>query len=82
MPFSSSIEAYPTYVERKDIIELTWDDVKENGKNTDAKFASVFKSMNYNPIMLINATAQIALTHHLDDELSKEVSTIFPTSGI
>ena len=64
-----SIEAYPLYVESGDIVELTKSDVE-----TDPDLGSVFKASHGNPIMLINATAQVALTHHLDDEVSKQVS--------
>jgi hypothetical protein len=62
-----SIEAYPLYVLGGDIVELT-------GTETDSNLESVCKATRRNPIMLINATAQVALTHHLDDELSKQVS--------
>lgn len=78
-----SIEAYPLYIESGDIVELTWDQVKGDSTNPDfgfvadssnAELALLFKSNRYNPIMLINATAQVALTHHLDDEVSKQAS--------
>ncbi len=65
-----SIETYENYVERGDIIELTWEAAKSTGLN----FKPVFESISYKPLMLINATAQVALTHHLDDEVSKSVS--------
>ncbi len=64
-----SIETYPQYVESGDLVELTKDSVK-----TDANLASVFKVNHGNPVMLINATAQVALTHHLDDAVSKNAS--------
>lgn len=69
-----SIPTYDKYIRDGDIVEIEWKDVKDS---TDADLASVkelFKSNNYNPIMLINATAQVALTHHLDDEVSKKAS--------
>jgi hypothetical protein len=69
-----SIETYDDYIERGDIVELQWKDYKNQ---TDTYFVSVIellKSNNYNPVMLINATAQVALTHHLDDEISKKAS--------
>jgi len=62
-----SIEAYPRYVERGDIVEL-------QRSEASADFAPAFKATFGKPIMLINATAQVALTHHLDDEISKQVS--------
>lgn len=65
------IEAYGKYVEAGDIVEATWDETKDS---SDAKIASLIKSNSYKSIMLINATAQVALTHHLDDEMSKNAS--------
>ncbi len=62
-----SIAAYPKYIEAGDIVELTKD-------RADPDYGSVFKANYGNPIMLINATAQVALTHHLDDEVSKSAS--------
>lgn len=65
------IEAYQNYVERGDIVELEYYTL------ADANIALVkdlFKAVSYKPIMLINATAQVALTHHLDDEISKNIS--------
>jgi hypothetical protein len=66
-----SLETYSDYVSRGDIVELEW------GLITGPNFGPVdalFKETKKNPIMLINATAQIALTHHLDDEISKNAS--------
>jgi len=65
------IEAYGKYVEAGDIVEATWDETKDS---SDAEIASLIKSNSYKSIMLINATAQVALTHHLDDEMSKNAS--------
>lgn len=67
-----SIEAYPNYVQRGDIVELKWAEVKES--EVMENFHYLFKHTGYRPIMLINATAQVALTHHLDDEISKQIS--------
>lgn len=66
-----SLETYSDYVSRNDIVELEW------GLITDPDFGSVdhlFKETRKKPIMLISATAQIALTHHLDDEISRQAS--------
>lgn len=62
-----SIHTYPDYIERGDIVEVKYG-------STDSKLESLLKSNSYRPIMLISATAQIALTHHLDDEISRQVS--------
>ena len=61
------IEAYKEYADKADIVEL-------NKSETGSDLEPVFKATRGNPIMLINATAQVALTHHLDDEVSKSVS--------
>ncbi len=65
-----SIETYQDYADRGDIVELIY----SKGEITNANIASLHKSNSYNPIMLISATAQVALTHHLDDEISRRVS--------
>lgn len=62
-----SIETFNDYIKQRDIIEV----YKEEA---DADLASVFKATYGKPIMLINATAQVALTHHLDDEVSQNAS--------
>jgi len=68
------IETYTNYVELSDIVELEWSHVKDSGNSKMESLKSLFKHNSYNPIMLINATAQVALTHHLDDEISKSIS--------
>jgi hypothetical protein len=65
-----SIEAYQLYLNNGDIVELTWQDAKATG----SEFEPVFESIGYKPLMLINATMQLALSHHLDDEISKTIS--------
>ncbi|MCJ8337558.1 MAG: hypothetical protein MJK10_03720 [Pseudomonadales bacterium] len=72
-----SIEAYSNYIDAGDIVELTREEAGAAAApalKTDPKLGSVFKATFGKPIMLINATAQIALTHHLDDEISKQTS--------
>jgi hypothetical protein len=69
-----SIESFDKYVEKGDIVELTWKSLKDK---SDLKFESLkvaFVASGYQPLMLINATAQVALIHHLDDEVSKQAS--------
>ena len=63
--------------DRGDIIELTKDEAGLNSQPAskagpicgpaDSNFESVLKATFGKPILLINATAQVALTHHLDD---------------
>jgi hypothetical protein len=67
-----SIEAYSLYVEAGDILELVYQKVEDNSRKQI--LLSLWKSVAYNPLTLLNATAQLALSHHLDDELSKQMS--------
>ncbi len=50
-----------------DIVELKWSDVKNTEVMED--FHYLFKATHYNPIILVNAMVQVALAHHLDDEV-------------
>lgn len=62
-----NLETYQLYVDSADIVEITKEEANAN-------LASAFKATFGKPIMLISATAQVALTHHLDDEVSKKAS--------
>lgn len=76
-----SIEAYQNYIDRGDIVELDWKSFKNQ---SDPNFGSVkllFEATQYKPIMLINATMQLALSHHLDDEISKSMSVAVNTQA-
>lgn len=64
------IDAYAMYCANLDIVELVWNDVKSGTYN----LSSLFKTTSYNPITLLNATAQVALSHHLDDLASQALS--------
>jgi hypothetical protein len=73
-----SIETYQNYVDAGDIVELTKEKASpDSGLASDTETQNLrlaFKATYGKPIMLINATAQVALTHHLDDEVSKNAS--------
>jgi hypothetical protein len=69
-----SIETYSTYIDRQDIIELTWNGVKSGPTQDLSVWQPLFKASGYHDIVLINATAQIALSHHLDDVVNKQIS--------
>jgi hypothetical protein len=79
-----NIEAYQLYVEQGNIVELRYsqeNSLAENfsqsnsqGDSRAEKWSPLFKSIAYNPLTLMDATAQIALSHHLDDEISKQMS--------
>jgi hypothetical protein len=71
------IEAYTIYMAHGDIVEIVWkwlsassDAVKQNM----LYLKPLFQDAGYRPLTLLNATAQVALSHHLDDELSKQIS--------
>jgi hypothetical protein len=71
-----AIPAYEIYLSKKDIVELVW----AKGKSGNDLVISLFKSVSYNPLTLLNATAQLALSHHLDDELNKQISVAVNTT--
>ena len=63
-----SMESYTLYVQREDIVELAW---IGRGKIADADSAfvnkikhleNVFREIHYNPLVLLNATAQVAMS--------------------
>lgn len=77
------IEAYALYVGQNDIREITWKDITANedvGTPEWLSFKPLFQASGWNPITLLNATAQVALSHHLDDELSKQMSVAANTT--
>lgn len=67
MRLTRSIETYPNYAESGDIVELSWQEIKDSTDPGLGLVKELFQATKYKPIMLINATAQVALTHHLDD---------------
>lgn len=66
-----SIEAYALYLEHGDIVEVRWKDVKPL-KTDESHFRilwqALFQANGFNTLTLLNATMQVALSHHLDDE--------------
>lgn len=75
-----SIEAYRLYSEQGDIVELTWTRIKAEGNPLLVSLQPLFQAAGYNPLVLLNATAQVALSHHLDDALSKQMSVAANTA--
>lgn len=70
-----AIEAYESYVQNRDIIELSWQQVKSSRNPIlVSTLEPLFVDRGYQKLYLLNATAQVALSHHLDDEISKEMS--------
>lgn len=68
------IEAYHLYREQGDITELTWKEAKEGAIPNRDQWQPLFHATGYQPLTLLNATAQLALHQHLDDELSKQIA--------
>jgi hypothetical protein len=89
-----TIETYKIYIQQGDIVELVWSQVNsrtpnqrsyvvtEEDKSTSLSqlFKPLFQAINYNPLTLLNATAQLALSHHLDDEINKQLSVAVNTA--
>jgi hypothetical protein len=78
--FVRVIRMMPVYnklIESQDIVVLEWEAVKSIKSEAIPNLVQLkhlFQASGYQPIMLLNATAQLELTHHLDDELSKEIA--------
>ena len=79
-----SIDAWDIYLESSEAVELIW---TSGGKVSNAKSALLrninefppllrlmFKANGYRPLILLTATAQLALFERLDDTLSQQVS--------
>lgn len=76
------IEAYALYIQQGDIVELTWAQVKSSSTQIlRSALAPLFEARGYQKLYLLNATAQVALSHHLDDELSQQLSVATNTSA-
>ena len=81
-----TIPAYGLYIQHGDLIELHWVPKRQQAKAESALVLQInqlepqFQAAGYKPLYLLNATAQLALSHHLDDELSKQVSVAANTA--
>jgi hypothetical protein len=80
--FLRVVRAMPIYhllVERGDIVELLWTDFV--AQTQDMSFEGIalrraFEAVKRHRLILLNATAQLELTHHLDDEPSKTLAYV------
>ena len=68
------IEAYELYVGQGDILEVSWSRIKLEGKHNLLSWQPLFQAAGWNPLTLLNATAQLALSNFLDDEASKQMA--------
>jgi len=78
-----SIESYHIYVEKGDIVELDWEHVRARKSELTSNwgcYQSLFRCSGYQPLTFLNATAQLALSHHLDDEISQQISVAANTT--
>ena len=75
-----AIEAYDLYVHHGDIVELTFARIKTEVTQILRYWQPLFQAGGYRLLVLLNATAQVALSHHLDDELSQQMSVAANTS--
>ena len=69
------------YVAQRDIVELAWKRVKSGPIHDLDRLRPLFQATGYYPLILLNATAQLALSHHFDDELSQQVSVTVNTQA-
>lgn len=75
-----SMEAYALYSEQGDVVELHWTRIKAEGAQILRTLQPLFQAAGYQSLVLLNATAQVALSNHLDDELSKQMSVAANTT--
>jgi hypothetical protein len=80
--FLRVVRAMPIYhllIEQGDIVVLEWDPAPQTRTQN---LSSCLRRLQYNPLILLNATAQLELTHHLDDEPSKTLAYVhLPSLG-
>lgn len=72
------IPSYELYVEQHDILRYEWNAVKRD-KSEGTQFLCtllrpLFSAAGWSDLLLLNKTAQLELTHHLDDELNQEIA--------
>jgi hypothetical protein len=75
--FSRVIRDIPNYdilLDQKDIIYLSWKECKANNDAVTRILRYCFEAGGHRPLLLLTATAQLELAHHLDDELNREIA--------
>jgi len=76
-----SIESYSIYVNHRNIVILSWEQVKLGPAEIFSRLQPYFARRGYRDLILLDATAQAALTHHLDNELSRQMSVAINTAA-
>lgn len=67
-----SLPLYDDYIALGHIEELCYD--KNSREQLNPKWIQLYKATGYKPIILLNSTAQAELSHHLEDEVSKQLA--------
>lgn len=75
------IESYSIYVDHKNIVTFSWEQVKTGPAQELRRLTPLFRRIGHANLILLDATAQLALTHHLDNELSKQMSVTVNTAA-
>jgi hypothetical protein len=76
-----SIESYHLYLERCNIVELTFSLATKSVEfNKNNNLRDIFRRLNHRPIYLIDETFQMELSHHLDDDVSKGMAYLHSKS--
>ena len=71
-----NIEAFHLYIEQGSILEVVWDKDKPH---FCGELKPLFQAAGFHPLILLNKTAQAAMSHHLDDTLSQQMSVAVNT---
>lgn len=81
-----NIEAFDIYKDQQDVIIFESYKKAMGGStnlvelNKNKALHDAFKAVSYKTLILVNATIQVALSHHLDDEESKKLSVAANTA--
>jgi hypothetical protein len=74
-----SIPAYALYTEQGAIVEINWTALKQEQPHLCGYFKDFFQAAGWQPLTLLNATAQVELSHHLDDAVSQQMAVTSST---
>lgn len=73
-----TIPSYGLLVDQKDVLEYKWNDIKHSKIEPKQYLLELleplFVNAGYYDLILLNATAQLELAHHLDDLLNQEIA--------
>jgi hypothetical protein len=75
-----AIPAYHEYLTKGDIVEISWDRIKTEAAQNLSQWKPLFEATGYQPLTLLNATGQSELSHHLEDEASKQMAVASSTA--